>query len=362
MDPTQSSNSTPATIHYQDNIPEPLVIAVAVIMPLVAIIGTLGNTLVIAAVSAHKKLRSVHNVFVVNLAIADLFVISLVIPFAVVGALDKGSFLQQHDSLCEIIGFLVVSCCGASLYSIAFIALERYIFICHQTNHVKMYNRITMPLMVVLIWVVGFLVDLVNFIHVIGWSRHEFNPEILACCFSYRDADIRYILVVCAVPGLAFPIIGICYVLIYRFVRQQSFTGNASVNPADKRLLKVIGTIFVVFVIMWTPFTVSFGLYFYIPVPFWIHFIAGHMCLSNSSVNFLIYAFNEDFRDGYKVVCKMIIRWKYFVRVRTSNRATEDDTYLLNGHCNIFLLIAEGASSFFLQIYEVHKYVHHLMS
>ncbi len=53
--------------------------------------GMVGNTLVIGAVLAHKKLRVLSNAFIVNLAVADLCVSFFVNTFHIVGVLTKGT-------------------------------------------------------------------------------------------------------------------------------------------------------------------------------------------------------------------------------------------------------------------------------
>ena len=54
-----------------------------------AVIGTLGNLLVIATIALmfKRRRRNVGNVFVLNLAISDLIVTSLINPFSIVGEL-----------------------------------------------------------------------------------------------------------------------------------------------------------------------------------------------------------------------------------------------------------------------------------
>ena len=58
---------------------------------ILSVMGMVGNTLVIGAVLAHKKLRVLSNAFIVNLAVADLCVSFFVNTFHIVGVLTKGT-------------------------------------------------------------------------------------------------------------------------------------------------------------------------------------------------------------------------------------------------------------------------------
>ncbi|XP_072037506.1 melatonin receptor type 1B-A-like [Amphiura filiformis] len=299
------------------DIPKVLVMTVVVIMVFVAIIGTLGNTLVICAVVGHKKLRSIHNIFIINLAAADLIVTVIIIPFAIVAAI-KGAFLTEHDALCETVGFFVDLSCVTSMISIANIALDRYICICHKNVYQKIYNKLTVPFMVMSMWLYSFLVDLPNF-DFVGWGAHGFDPKtLIVCSFSALKAgELGYIWFLFVFSwGVSFTIICFCYSRLFLFVRRSrkslkqnrrissSRKSSTGIKSADKRLLKVLAVIIILFVIMWAPFCLISLLYTYVEVPSWLYFLSGHLCVSNSSINFLVYAFNKDFREGYKLVLK----------------------------------------------------------
>ena len=60
-----------------------IVFLVALVISCVS--GLIGNILVVGAVIVSKKLRTTGNMFIVNLAIADLIVILIVEPFNYVG-------------------------------------------------------------------------------------------------------------------------------------------------------------------------------------------------------------------------------------------------------------------------------------
>ena len=175
----------------------------------------------------------------------------------------------------------MLTCTCASIFNIVAIATERYVYICHNEKHSKIYNRITIPFFITAIWLCAFLVDLPNF-KFIGWAGHSFDRDTLACCWDRITAEktgkFTWFLVAVAslLPNF---VLFYCYVRIYLLVRKSRFqTGSAStsvsrIKPAEKRVLKVVIAVIVVFNLMWAPFMTTTLLSTYIyPVVDTFHF------------------------------------------------------------------------------------------
>ncbi|KAJ1523001.1 hypothetical protein ONE63_002137 [Megalurothrips usitatus] len=73
----------------------PRLIVVFVILGIVNVMVILGNLLVIAAVYHSSKLRTVTNLFIVSLAVADLMVGVAVLPFSSTLEVSKVSGVQN---------------------------------------------------------------------------------------------------------------------------------------------------------------------------------------------------------------------------------------------------------------------------
>ena len=273
-------------------------------------VGALGNTLVILAIAMYRKLRNVHNAFIINLAVADLIINFCVDPVNIIGARNKGATFLRHNFLCVALATINMTSCIASMCSIASIAVERYLYICHYNWHPKIYNRCTVPFLVTAIWVYSFLIVLPNF-KFIDWAGYRFDPAMLACLVDQTKAnETGYSLFLFAlawiVPNIA---VCYCYIAIYLFVRKSRFRSGRQhtggrVRSVDKHVLKVALGVVIAFVSMWFPYSIAFTLSGYFPVPSWIIFVLGYIALLNSSVNFMIYAFSRDFRDGYRLVLR----------------------------------------------------------
>ncbi|XP_071480470.1 probable G-protein coupled receptor No18 [Diadema antillarum] len=118
-------------------------IAALSLLPIVIICGLLGNCLVCRAVFRYQKLRCVANSFIVSLAVSDMAVCGIIMPFAAYQELANGKHWRLGPFLCNLWVALDVLLCTASTWNMCAIALDRCMAI---TNPVWYVNRRT-PLM-----------------------------------------------------------------------------------------------------------------------------------------------------------------------------------------------------------------------
>lgn len=96
---------------------------------LISLIGIVGNSLVVYVVCIRKSMQSVTNLFIMNLALSDILVCLLAVPFTPI------SFFQDNWSLGKFLCHLIPFSLGVSVYvstltSLA-IAIDRYFVIVH---------------------------------------------------------------------------------------------------------------------------------------------------------------------------------------------------------------------------------------
>ena len=90
-----------------DIFPKPSLWFLIVLHALVFIVGLVGNALVCIAVYRNHSMRTVTNLFIVNLAVADFLVILICLPPTVIWDVTTTWFLG--DTLCKIIPYIQVS-------------------------------------------------------------------------------------------------------------------------------------------------------------------------------------------------------------------------------------------------------------
>uniref|UniRef100_A0A1A9W7D9 G-protein coupled receptors family 1 profile domain-containing protein n=1 Tax=Glossina brevipalpis TaxID=37001 RepID=A0A1A9W7D9_9MUSC len=109
-----------------------------------------GNILVCIAIYTERSLRRIGNLFLASLAIADLFVASLVMTFA--GVNDLLGYWIFGAQFCDTWVAFDVMCSTASILNLCAISLDRYIHIkdplslyCYAQKHVKSIKAVTRP-------------------------------------------------------------------------------------------------------------------------------------------------------------------------------------------------------------------------
>jgi dopamine D1-like receptor len=101
--------------------------AAGIFLSLVIFLSIAGNILVCVAIYTDRALRRIGNLFLASLAIADLFVSSLVMTFAVVN--DLLGYWMFGAQFCDTWIAFDVMCSTASILNLCAISLDRYIHI-----------------------------------------------------------------------------------------------------------------------------------------------------------------------------------------------------------------------------------------
>lgn len=102
----------------------PAKILIGVMLAIITAVTVMGNTLVVIAVCVVKKLRQPSNYLLVSLAVADLSVAIVVMPFVIVTDLTGGKWLFG-EVFCNIFIGMDVMCCTASIMTLCVISVDR---------------------------------------------------------------------------------------------------------------------------------------------------------------------------------------------------------------------------------------------
>ncbi|KAJ6222829.1 hypothetical protein RDWZM_001374 [Blomia tropicalis] len=121
----------------------------------VAAIG--GNGIVIYLIVNFRKMRTVTNVFILNLAIGDLLMASLCIPFTVTATLLLHSW-PFGPLMCRIVTFAQAASVFISAYTLVAISIDRYVAIIYPLR--PRMTRCHCIQLIVIIWLVALLTPL----------------------------------------------------------------------------------------------------------------------------------------------------------------------------------------------------------
>ncbi|XP_070558145.1 melatonin receptor type 1B-B-like [Ptychodera flava] len=296
------------------------------------LVGTFGNCLTIIAVATNVKLQSTANIFVTNLAIADLMVCLILEPFYMVGVIHQEWPL--NDGLCTLLGFLSVALRGSSVCSLGCIAINRFITITKPVAvSVAIYTTPMTVFMCVLIWFIPIVFALPP---VFGWSAYSFDRMTLNCKISCQS-NIYFFIVLSLVLFSIGVIILFCYTGIFIHVwkskrrveesaelsvtqRQSNKDEDSSTTSPDgagqspqrrtrhsrKKEIRIAINLFIVFIVFcicWLPFVCLSLVDNERNASHRVWRAFSLFSFSTSSINFLLYALkNKHFIAAYKKV------------------------------------------------------------
>ncbi|XP_070184292.1 melatonin receptor type 1A-like [Littorina saxatilis] len=98
--------------------------------------GVLGNVLIIATLLSQPALRSLHNLYIGNLAVADLIISSYSVPFWLLD-LGGGRHPVANSAHCVCNAFITCCAFGTSVLTLVVISFNRYLSVCHHALFVR---------------------------------------------------------------------------------------------------------------------------------------------------------------------------------------------------------------------------------
>lgn len=168
-----ATNATNGTLVY--NIPRLIISSALLLIIIMAVI--FGNILVLLAVLMERKLRTVTNYFIFNLAVADLLLGTLVLPFS--GTLEVISYWPFGQKFCDVWASVDVLCCTASIVSLCVISIDRYIGVTRPLKHKLIVTPRRALLVIVGVWILSFAIAVGP---LFGWRPPKDDP--LECPLS----------------------------------------------------------------------------------------------------------------------------------------------------------------------------------
>lgn len=196
-------------------VPEWEAAITAIILSFIIMATVVGNILVILSVFTYKPLRIVQNFFIVSLAVADLTVALLVMPFnvaySILGRWEFGILVCKMWVTCDVM------CCTSSILNLCAIALDRFWAITDPINYAQKRTLERVLALIGGVWVLSLLISSPP---LLGWNDwpEEFLPETPCQLTSQRGYVIYSALGSFFIPLF---IMTIVYVEIYIATRRR---------------------------------------------------------------------------------------------------------------------------------------------
>lgn len=244
---------------FNSDITKHLGVQITLIMAysLIILLGLLGNSLVIYMIIRYRNMRTVTNYFIANLALADLLMVTLCLPFTLVYTLlDEWKF---GAVLCHMVPFAQALSVHVSILSLTVIALERYrCIVFHLGRRLTWRSSL---LIMAFTWTISSV--LAAPLAIFREYRYEEIPSInlrMPVCSEKwpnginRDGVIYSLSMILLLYILPLAIISYAYVCIW--VKLKNHVSPSSRNDSIKRrkkTTKMLALVVVVFATSWLP-------------------------------------------------------------------------------------------------------------
>ncbi|XP_033985132.1 neuropeptide Y receptor type 2 [Trematomus bernacchii] len=278
---------------------------------IIIVFGVIGNSLVIYVVYMFKNLQTVTNFFIVNLAVADLLVNMLCLPFTLVNTLyGEWKFGQV---LCFMLPCAQGLAVHVSTITMNVIALDRHRSIVHHTE-TKM-SKDMCALVIAISWAVSALLasPLAIFRE---YGTYDLSPdESIQVCTekwpgSSMNGSIYTIAELLIQYGLPLAINCVAYIRIWN---KLTYVGRNIRHQRTKKTTKMLLTMVVVFAVSWLPFhafqlAVDIDSTVLYMKDFKLLFTVFHiMAMCSTCVNPILYGWmNNNYRAAFFSVCKCV--------------------------------------------------------
>ncbi|XP_037607460.1 trace amine-associated receptor 1-like [Sebastes umbrosus] len=248
-----------------------------------------GNLLVIISIIYFQQLHTPTNYLILSLALADLLVGVLVLPFSVILAVCSCCFL---DSL-----------------------FDRYYAVCQPLRYRSKINVRTIVNMILVSWTVSALIGIGNTIW--GLSKGQSNICLLFQDKSKPTAIMGAIFMFYLPAIVMFSIYLKIFMVAQRQARSiqnttcQNKKSGATISKMERKATKTLAIVMGIFLICWTPFFLctSFHLFNNNAIPPPVIQMFKWLGWSNSMLNPFVYGF---FYTWFRTAFRMIITGKIF--------------------------------------------------
>ncbi|XP_062273657.1 neuropeptide FF receptor 1 like 2 [Scomber scombrus] len=295
-----------------------------------------GNILVCLIVLGNHRMRTVTNLFILNLAISDLLVGIFCIPTTLVDNLITG--WPFSNTMCKMSGFVQGVSVSASVFTLVAIAVERFRCIVYPLQPKP--TILVAKAAIVLIWVlavvimcpaaVALSVEKVPFHYMVYNGDFNHTYPLYTCYENFANPEMRRVytavlfahiyLVPLTVISLMYGNIGVKLFSTVVANREPQLAqvrgrrgGQQMISQKKIKVIKMLILVALLFMLSWLPLWTLMMMTDYAGLDrdqldlltSYIFPFAHWLAFSNSSVNPIIYGYyNENFKRGFQAVCK----------------------------------------------------------
>ncbi|XP_076443948.1 neuropeptide receptor 15-like [Babylonia areolata] len=291
---------------------------------LVGLVGLTGNVLVVYIVLKDRKMRkSVTNLLILNLAVADSLLMVLGVPEIVQFMLDRGWLLGL--TACRVNRSVLVAALYASVLTLVAVCIERYIAIVYPMKAHLVCTRRRVVFVIVCVWILAISCCMPTALFNDVINPSEFMPHAMCITRFSFDTHFLYHIIFKFTEFCLFyfgPLVlqMVCYIIIGRrlFVGVDKLHRNSNIRStpdrrqrtseaikARKGVVKMLIASVIIYFLSYSPHQVLLFFNTFSSMSFgdsWMYLVlTTTLAYINSAANPLLYCvFSENFRSKFK--------------------------------------------------------------
>ena len=321
-----------------DAMKQPLFAIIAIISYIVVIfLGAIGNTMVVMTVIKTRPMWNATNLFIANLALADIFVCIFDLPFSIYSQFTEVWVFGAV--LCKLIPMMFGMVVYSSTLSLTMIAIDRYILVVHPLA-TRMSIKVAMVLIIVIAIMSAAVASPIAVYSKYG-EKHPVFKIYKPWCYEvwpYHNRRLYTILTLLLQYFIPLVIIGVLYTFIFIRIRRRISVSrqNSRKNKTTKMLVAVV----TVFAVCWTPFHIQSILSDFMINPFGKYYkFADAMlrvfAMSSSCINPILYGWlNDNYRNAFLSIIKKPTKTPKNIHREDSERTAAKSNNTLNSNAS----------------------------
>uniref|UniRef100_A0A1B6DGK6 G-protein coupled receptors family 1 profile domain-containing protein n=1 Tax=Clastoptera arizonana TaxID=38151 RepID=A0A1B6DGK6_9HEMI len=313
------------------DVPVHIVVLLSICYGSISIAAVMGNGLVMWVIATSRRMKSVTNYYIANLALADIVIGMFSIPFEFQAALLQRWTLP--DFMCSFCPFVKTVSVSVSVFTLAAIAVDRHRAILKPFS--ARVSKVQFKLVISLIWVVSAAMSF-PWLYAMGVYRTVDEHGARDFCYHIKVSQSTMLTyrAMLVILQYVIPVSVITWVYARMGLALWGATapGNAqtdrdaNIMRNKKKVIKMLIIVVALFTLCWLPLQTynvlhpifpSINTFRYINI---IWFCMDWLAMSNSCYNPFIYAmYNEKFKREFQLRLR-IPCWKYLHRAEPLSR------------------------------------------
>ena len=287
-------------------------------MSMICFLGVIGNSFVLCVFCLQKQRSSVADIYLSNLAVADLLMVSC-LPFWVATISDRFNW-RFGEPMCQLVSIVIGMNYYCSMLFLTLVSVDRYLALTRPFSQGRERRVLWARGICFSIWIAGIFLSF----PAILFRSVQFFPHlgIEACYLAYPHEGwrLRYNMTVSIVGFLIpVPIASFCSYHITKVIRSSQKMRKCSRGTAERKAAYLVLVVLAVFILCWLPYQILIFLdtldhYEVISGCTWAYVLdignqlATYLGYSNSSLNpFLYVIVGNHFKQRAREVFRLLL-------------------------------------------------------